>query len=115
MGGRENPGVKTTWTKEGIAVSHPMERVQRSGKLLGTGRRCARSRAAQGVLQRATHGYKSCKNWRNRTMSLRLSKFDFLPGEPFRHFYFRFSNKVPSTHSNEHQCFCRYHYCPFHY
>jgi hypothetical protein len=45
---------------------------------------------------------------------LKHSKFDFIPGESFRHFYFRFSNKVPSSHSDTHQCFCRYHYCPFH-
>jgi hypothetical protein len=83
MGSREDSRVKMTWTKEGIAVSHQMEGVQRSRKLLGTGRRCTCPRAAQGVLQGAAHGYKSGKNWKNRMMSLRLSKFDFLPGEPF--------------------------------
>jgi hypothetical protein len=30
-------------------------------------------------------------------------------------FFFRFSNNVPSDHAGEHQCFCKFHYCPFHY
>ena len=45
-------------------------------------------------------------NWRTDSMPLKISKFDFIPTESFHHFYFRFSNKVPSLHSNEHQCFC---------
>src|SRR6267142_2840409 len=44
MGSREDSGVKTTWTKEGIAASHQVEGVQRSAQLLGTSRQCACSR-----------------------------------------------------------------------
>jgi hypothetical protein len=83
MRSRKDSGVKMTWMEEGIAVSHQVERVQCSRKLLGIGGGCTCLRAAKRILQRAAHGYKSGVNWKNRTMSLRLSKFDFIPGESF--------------------------------
>jgi hypothetical protein len=48
-------------------------------------------------------------------MPLKYREFDYILDEPYSLFVFRYLNDVSSQHAREHQCFCHFHYCPFHY
>jgi hypothetical protein len=45
---------------------------------------------------------------------VRATTFEFKPQQPFRHFWFLWSEALPQQHAWEHSYFCRKTSCPFH-
>ena len=129
---------------ETIVLPYQMEGIPHIEQYLGTRKECTHTPCHQTLLETSssrTYKYPNSSRQRNMPQDIAYIQyknkvyriqstdhphpkplpklkgktcFNFVPGEPFQHFFFRHLNKLPYSHYNQHSCFCKFDLCPVH-